>query len=471
MMNDAALARLRNDLAGVVLAPGDPDYDTARRVHNGLIDRSPTAVVRCAGTADVAAAIRFAGEQGLPVAVRGGGHSVAGHGTCDDGLLVDLSRLRAVQVDPAARVARVQGGATLADLDRETQVFGLATPTGQVSATGIGGLTLNGGLGMLQRKYGLTCDNLRAAEVVTAAGEVVHADRDRHTELFWALRGGGGNFGAVTWFEFDLHPIGPTICAGLVAFPVEQAPAVLHRLSRVIADAPRELSADAIFQHAPPLEIIPEEMRGSRLVGIFVRYAGPLEECQEAIDPIRQVGTPVIDTIGEMPYVEVQSLLDEINPPGLFHYWSGEYVPTLDAAADILAEHGARLPTHASIIEVIPFNAAPTEVPADATAFAHREESWLVHILAQWIDAADETPARDWARRTSRDLRAHGRGEVYLNLVTDDEDVDRVRAFWNDKRMARLQAVKDEYDPGNMFRFNHNIPPSGAGAPGPEEGR
>lgn len=460
-MHEDVVNQLRQRMSGPVLAPSDSGYDDARSVHNQVVDRYPAVIACCAGTADVVAAVRFAREHELAVGIQGGGHSVAGHGTCDEALLVNLSLQRAVRVDPVTRTAHVQGGATLADLDRETQTFGLATPTGQVSATGIAGLTLNGGLGMLQRKYGLTCDNLRSAEVVAATGEVVRASASENTDLFWALRGGGGNFGVVTWFEFDLHPVGPVVTAGLIAYPVSIATEVLGFLRDFISDAPRELSADAIFQFAPPLDIIPEEMRGTRLVGIFVRYAGPQEECAKAIRPLREFGDPVIDSIGEMPYTEVQSLLDPLNPPGLAHYWSGEFLPKLgDAEIAKIAEYGSRLPTHASIIEVIPFNAAPTEVAVDATAFAHRADSWLIHLMSQWLDPADAENCHDWVRQAGAELRELGSGDVYLNLVSDDEDTDRVRAFWDDTRLARLARVKGAYDPDNVFRFNHNIPPA-----------
>jgi FAD/FMN-containing dehydrogenase len=463
-IQDRALDRLRDRFGGEVVRPHDHDYDQARRVHNGLIDRRPALVVRPCDVDDVVVAVEFARSADLPIAIRGGGHSVAGHGTCDGGLVVDLSAMRAVRVDPDARRAHVQGGALLGDVDRATQEFGLATPTGQVSATGIAGLTLSGGLGAMQRKYGLTCDNLVSAQVVTGTGEVVTASDSKHRELFWALRGGGGNFGVVTSFEFRLHPVGPMVAGGLVAYPVEQAVDVLRFLDGFIATAPEELSADAIFQFAPPLEVIPEHLRGERLIGLFIRYIGDPDDGLQAVRPIQAFGEPVLDFVGPLPYLAVQSMLDPLNPKGYLNYWTGEYVPELDAAAaEALARHGAELPAPQSIVQVIPFNAAPTRVAKDATAFAHREDSWLVHYLGQWVDPAGTDRCRSWARSCGADLRAlgGGSGDVYLNLVTDEEDTDRVRAFWDERRLARLAAVKSRYDPDNRFRFNHNIEPAG----------
>lgn len=445
---------------GAVITPDHPEYDAARRVYNGAIDRRPVLVARCLGVSDVVAAVRYARANGLPIAIRGGGHSVAGHGTCDDGIVLDLSAMRGVQVDPESRTAWVQGGATLSDVDHETQVHGLAVPTGQVSATGIAGLTLNGGMGMLQRKYGLTCDNLIGAQVVTATGEVVTASETDNAELLWALRGGGGNFGVVTSFRYQLHPVGPMMLAGLVAFPIEQAAELLAFLRDFIATAPEELSADVIFQFAPPLPAIPEEHRGRQVAGVFIRWCGEIERGMEVVRPIQEFGTPVLSFVGPMPLVAVQSLLDPLNPKGNLHYWTAEFLPGMgEAEIEAVARIGASLPTRFSIVEVIPFNAAPTRVAPDATAFAHRSESWLIHVLGQWSDPADTEHCRAWAKESRASLARLGTGDAYLNLLTDDEETDRIRAFWDDERLRRLAAVKAVYDPDNVFRFNHNIKP------------
>lgn len=445
---------------GTVITADDPDYDQVRRVYNGSIDKHPEMIAQCLGDADVVAAVKYAGDAGLAIAIRGGGHSVAGHGTCDGGLLVDLSQMRAVHVDPVARTAWVQGGATLADVDHETQLYALALPTGQVSMTGIGGLTLNGGMGMLQRKYGLTCDNLLEARLVTATGEIVTASAEENPELFWALRGGGGNFGVVTWFKFQLHEVGPIMVAGLVAYPIEQAPEVLAFLRDYIAEAPEEMSADIIFQFAPPLDAIPEEYRGSHVVGIFVRWCGGIEEGMAAVRPIQEFGTPVLDFVGPMPLVTVQSLLDPLNPDGNLHYWTGRFLPEMgEHQVKAVADVGSTLPTHFSIVEVIPFNAAPTRVPADDTAFSHRDEGWLIHVLGQWTDPAETETNTQWVRYAQSQLDAVGSGDSYLNLLTEDEPADPVEAFWSESRLARLRKVKQQFDPSNVFRFNHNVEP------------
>jgi FAD/FMN-containing dehydrogenase len=459
-MNDP-WERLQSAFLGSLLRPGDPGYDERRKVYNGLIDRRPAAIASCRGTADVVAALQYARETDLPVAIRGGGHSVAGHGTCDDGLLVDLSDMRGVYVDPARRTVRAEGGALLADVDRTSQLHGLAVPTGQVSMTGIAGLALGGGLGRLQRKFGLTCDNLLSAEVVTADGELLSVTEDSHPDLLWALRGGGGNFGVVTSFEFAAHPVGPIVVAGLVAYPLDQAPEVMRFLRDFIADAPEELSADQLFLHTPPRPDIPEQMHGMPITGVFVCYCGSVEDGLAAVAPLRNFGSPLVDMIMPMPYVELQRVLDAMNPHGNLHYWTGEYLPDLDdtAIATISDLNGGLFSAH-SIVQVIPFNARPTTVASDATAFAHRDESWLVHILGQWTDPAETAAGTAWAKEFGSQLRAIGTGDVYLNLVTDDEDVDRVQAFWKDGPIERLAQVKAQYDPRNVFRFNHNIAPA-----------
>lgn len=446
---------------GALFRPDDPGYDERRRVYNGLIDKRPAAIASCRNTADVVAAVHYARQVGLPIAVRGGGHSVAGHGTCDGGVLIDLSEMRAVQVDPDTRTVRAEGGALLADVDAASQQHGLAVPTGQVSVTGIAGLTLGGGLGRLQRKFGLTCDNLISAEIVTAAGDVLPVTEATDPELLWALRGGGGNFGIVTAFEFAAHPVGPLVLAGMVAYPMDQAADVLRNLREVIADAPVELSADQLFLHTPPRPDIPEEMHGLPITGIFVCHCGPIEQALSDVAALRSFGTPLVDMIQPMPYVELQKMLDAMNPNGNLHYWTGEYLPELDEQAikTITDLNGGLFSRH-TLVQVIPFNAAPTSVAPDATAFAHREESWLVHILGQWTDPADTPAGTAWAKEFGRQLRELGSGDVYLNLITDDEDVDRVEAFWSDDRLRRLAAVKAQYDPDNVFRFNHNILPA-----------
>ncbi|MFK8908673.1 FAD-binding oxidoreductase [Streptomyces sp. YS-3] len=462
-MTSPALEQLRAALRGQLITPADPEYDTVRRVFNAMIDRRPALIVRCLGTADVLAALAYAREAGLPVAVRGGGHSIAGHGTCDGGLLVDLSLMRAVHVDPARRTVRAQAGATLGDVDRESQVHGLAVPSGQVSETGIAGLTLSGGMGMLQRKYGLTCDNLLSVDMVTVNGELVTASAEQNTELFWAVRGGGGNFGVVTSFEYRAHLVGPMMLAGIVAYPVEEAAAVLEFLHDEIAATPDELSTDVVFLRVPRLEFFPEEHQGRPVVAFFLRYAGDVEEGWEVVRRFREFGEPLIDAIAPMPLVHVQAMLDPANPRDHQQYWTSEFLPRFGPAErETVARIGADLPSPETVLQVIPFDAEPTRIPADATAFAHREESWLIHIVGQWADPADNDRCRSWVREAGADLRAFGTGAAYLNLLSEDDADMRVSAFWNDTRLRRLAKVKAQYDPDNLLRFNHNIPPSPA---------
>lgn len=460
-MKADALDRLRGTLLGDVLGPQDAGYDTARRVYNAMIDKRPAAVARCLGTADVVSAVRFAREEGLPIAVRGGGHSVAGHGTCDDGIVIDLSLMRGVHVDPVRRTVRVQGGALLGDVDRETQLHGLAVPTGQMSETGIAGLTLNGGVGMMLHKYGLTCDNLLSADMVTVNGELVTASADSRPELFWALRGGGGNFGVVTSFEFRAHPVGPMMLAGFLAHPVERAEEVLEFLRDFNATSPAHLSADAVLTHAPEADFVPEEYQGMPLVNLLVRYFGPMEEAWKAVQPLRDFGPPLYDSMGPMPLVAVQSMLDAFTPAGNLHYWTSEFVPCLGAEQiAALAALGSSLPSSLTSINVHPFDTAATEVPSDATAFAHRQDSWLIHVICQWQDETESERCRAWVKEAGALLKTFGLGNTYLNTTSEDEETDRVRAFWDERRLARLAKVKAAYDPDNVLRFNHNIPPA-----------
>ncbi|WP_030776084.1 FAD-binding oxidoreductase [Streptomyces sp. NRRL S-920] len=464
-LHSAAVEELRAALLGEVITPADSPYDAARAVFNAMIDRRPAVIARCRGAADVIAAIAFAREQRLPIAVRGGGHSIAGHGTCDDGIVIDLSLMRGVHVDPERGTARVQAGATLADVDRETQVHGLAVPSGQVSETGIAGLTLNGGMGMLQRKYGLTCDNLLSAEMVTLDGEVVTASAEQNPELFWALRGGGGNFGVVTSFEYRAHPVGPMMLAGMVAYPVEQAVEVLRFLRDTISSTPDELSTDVVFLRVPALGFFPEEHRGRPVVGFFLRYSGPLDDGWDVIRPIREFGTPLIDVVEPMPLVTVQSMLDPANPRGHQQYWTSEFLPRFGSAEiETVARIGSDLPSPETVMQVIPFDAQPTRIEPDATAFSHREESWLIHIVGQWHDPAENDRCRAWVKESGAALRAFGSGASYLNLLSEEPGTDRVTGFWDDARLRRLARVKAQYDPENLLRFNHNIPPAPAEA-------
>lgn len=462
-LDPAALGALGHHLVGDYLTPGQPEYDEHRKVYNAQIDRSPALIVIAEGQSDVQAAVDFARNTGLPVAVRGGGHSVAGHGTCDGGVLIDLRRMRGVLVLPDSGRVWAQGGVTLRDLDAQTQTFGLAVPTGQVSATGVAGLALGGGLGMLQRKYGLTCDNLIAARLVDAQGQLRHVDDQSDPELMWALRGGGGNFGAVTDFCFQAHRVGPIMLAGMVAWPVAQSEEVLAHLDRLITDAPLELSADIIYQFAPPLPVFPEEVRGQHLIGIFIRWCGDIAAGQGLVADIRSLEGAVLDAVAPVPLVEVQRMLDPLNPDGNQHRWTGEFLPAMDGRTrHALGQLGAALPNPMCIIEVIPYNGAPVEVAPDATAFSHRTPGYLIHILGQWVAAEQEESVLDWVARARTALTDVGfQGETYLNLIGEEETRERVTSFWRGPSKDRLQQVKRRLDPANTFRFNHNIDPGG----------
>jgi FAD/FMN-containing dehydrogenase len=456
----AAVADLRAGVRGAVLEPTGPDYDAARAVWNGMIDRRPALIVRCAGTADVVAAVALARERGLPLAVRGGGHNVAGHAVCDGGVVVDLSALDGVRVDPARRTVRVGGGARLGDVDRATQEAGLAVPLGVVSRTGVAGLALHGGLGFLTRKYGLTADNLVAAEVVTADGRVLTADADHHPELLWALRGGGGNFGVVTAFEFRAHPVGPEVWVAVVFYPVAQAPAALAFFREFMAQAPDELMALAVLWNAPTEEPIPEAYRGAPVVVLFACHAGPVEAGEAAVRPFREVATPVADLSGRMPYVEVQQLFDPDYPDGRRYYWKSAYLRHLDdEAIRILVGHAARRPSPLTSLDVWALGGAMGRVGPAATPFARRDAPFLLGIEANWEDPAADAANIAWAREVFGDTQRFSPGGAYLNFPGfGEEGTALVVAAYGDN-YARLREIKAAYDPGNLFRHNLNIPP------------
>jgi len=460
-MKSEAVDELRGRFHGSVITPADGGYDQARRVFNWMIDRRPAAVARCRGVVDVVTALRFGRENDLPIAIRGGGHSVAGHGTCDHGIVIDMSAMRSIHVDPTRRIVRADAGATLGDLDRDTQLHGLAVPLGQMSDTGIAGLTLNGGFGMMQRKWGLTCDNLLSVDLVTVDGQLLTASAEHNPDLFWALRGGGGNFGVVTSFTYQAHELGPTMYAGIVCYPLSDADTVLPFIRDFMSTAPEELSGDVVVQHTLPVGEVPPEHRGEPVLTVFLRYCGSPEDGERAVQPIRNFGKPIMDLVGPMPFIEVQSILDPMSPPAMHNYWSAEFVSTIDTAViEALVAAGRELPTAQSVIQVIPFNGAVTKVSPDETAFAHRHDSWLIHVMAQWRDPRDTEHSRGWVRRTGGLLRAVGQGDAYLNLLTDDEETDRIAAFWSDDRMRRLAGIKAQYDPENLLRINHNIKPA-----------
>jgi FAD/FMN-containing dehydrogenase len=449
-----------NGFRGQLIAPGHADYDAARAIWNGAIDRHPRVIARCGGTADVAAAVRFARDRGLEVAVRGGGHNVAGTAVCDDGLVVDLSPLRAVWVDPAGRTARVQGGALWGDVDHETQAHALATTGGIVSHTGVAGLTLGGGLGWLMRKHGLTVDNLLAAQVVTADGDVLRASEREHPDLFWALRGGGGNFGVVTSFDFRLHPVGPEILAGPILWDADHAGEVLRFYRDFIRDAPDELGTAVRFGTAPPLPAIPEELHWRPVVIVTSCYAGPVEEAEAVLRPLRAFGTPLLDLVEPTRYVDHQSGVDSTVCHGWKYHWKSTYLPELgDDLVDVVTEHAFAASSPRSYVLLFHLGGAVGRVPTDDTAFGGRQASHAVTLDAVWRPGEDHGD-RDvaWTRRFFASLNRFRDG-VYVNFLGTDEDPGRVLEAYGDAAYYRLAGVKAMYDPDNVFHHNQNIAP------------
>jgi FAD/FMN-containing dehydrogenase len=444
------LGRLTDGFAGEIVRPDDPGYDAARAVWNNTIDRRPALIVRPTGTDDVVAALRFAREQDLVIAVRCGGHSIPGFSTCDDGIVIDLSRMKGVFVDPRARTVLVQGGATLGDLDRETHVYGLAVPAGVVSKTGIAGLTLGGGVGWLVRKYGLTCDNLLSCEVVTAEGSVVTASEGLNQDLFWGLRGGGGNFGIVTSFLFRAWPVS-TVLGGLIVHPRDQAASVLRHYRDYIATAPEDLTAYAALMSTPD---------GTPAVAIIACHSGDPAEGERALRPLRDFGSPLLDTIQPMPFPAMQKLLDDANPEGGYNYWKATFVEALsDAAIDLIVEHANRARSPLSAIVVEYYGGPAGRVGTSDTAFAQRQAQYNVGIMAQWTDGASGDPHIDWARGLWDAMRPHSSGHYLLNFISE-EPADMIRAAFGANH-ARLVELKKKYDPTNFFSLNQNVSPGG----------
>jgi FAD/FMN-containing dehydrogenase len=445
-----------------MLAPDDPGYDEARRVWNGAIDRRPALIAPCADADDVAAALRLARERSLEVAVRGGGHGVAGWAVCDDGLVVDLSPMRGIAVDARAATARAGGGVLWGELDEATQAHGLATVGGIVTHTGIAGLTLGGGIGWLMRKHGATVDNLLSAEVVTADGERLTASAGEHPELFWGLRGGGGNFGVVTSFEYRLHPVGPTVLAGPIYYALEDGPEVLRHYRDVIADAPDEVTTILNLRPAPPLPFLPPDMHGRPVCTIVVCA---LPGGEPVVDELRRFGRPLVDAVAPRPYVEVQSLFNPAVPHGWHYFWkSWEIPPLTDATIDLLIEHAGRITSPRSYIIVFQLGGALARVPEEETAYPQRAAAHNVNINAVWLSDDSGAEAHvTWARETFAALEPAAAGRAYVNFMAD-EGAERVRAAFGEARYSRLVSIKREYDPSNVFRLNANIDPAGVPA-------
>jgi FAD/FMN-containing dehydrogenase len=456
---EAATKDLRFRFEGPLVVPGDPGYDEARRVWNGMIDKRPALVARCRSVADVVAAVDFARQQGLVVAVRGGGHSAAGKGTCDDGLVIDLSLMNEVTVDPVARTARAQGGATWGQFDAATQAAGLATTGGVVSTTGIGGLTLGGGFGWLTRRFGLACDNLVSVELVTADGRQLTCNRDSDSDLFWALRGGGGNFGVATTLEYRLHPVGPEILGGIIGWPLDRASEVLAFHREQTRGLPDELGISATFVTTPPLPFVPEDLQDKPGVAVLFCWSGDLDEGRDVIKPWLDLGPP-IRFVDAMPYTVMQSLLDPLQPPGRLTYWKSGYLTELtDDAIEAAASLAGETPSPFTLAEFVLWGGAVARVGDGDTAFGERQGRFLYNASSTWEDPADADANIAWARRFHDAMGPSGTGGVYVNFLTD-EGAERVQAAYGADKFARLAQIKARYDPTNFFRLNQNIPPA-----------
>ena len=455
---EPAVQDLKSRLRGDLIRPGDAAYDATRKVYNGMIDRRPGLIAHCANVADVIAAVNFAREHKLTLAVRGGGHHGAGLGTCDDGLVIDLSGMRGVRVDPAARTVRAEGGCLLGDVDHATHAFGLAAPFGIMSTTGVGGLTLGGGLGNLTRTCGLSIDNLLEADVVLADGRLVTASEREHADLFWALRGGGGNFGVVTSFLFKLHPVG-TVIGGPMLWPIEQAAEIMRWYRDFIVRAPEELNGFFAFLNVPPGPPFPEAWHAKNVCAIVWCCTAPTEQAEELFRPIRQRFPPAIDFVGSLPYPALQSMFDPLLPPGLQWYWRADFVNELsDAAIARHVEHGAQLPTLLSQMHLYPIDGAAHRVGKNDTAFSYRDARWAEVIVGIDPDPANATKIKDWTVAYWEALHPYSAGGAYVNMMMD-EGHERVQASYRDN-YARLVEVKQRYDPTNLFHVNQNIKPT-----------
>jgi FAD/FMN-containing dehydrogenase len=462
-ISDSALRDLRRDLTGPVLTDGDAGYDAARSLFNAMIDVRPAVIAQCHGVEDVQAAIAHGREQGLDTAVRSGGHSVAGQSTVDNGLVIDVRDMKGVTVDPDARTARAGAGVTWGEFDAATQEHGLATTGGRVSTTGVAGLTLGGGSGWMERRLGLSCDSLRAVELVTAAGEHVRASATEHPDLFWALHGGGGNFGVATAFEFDLAPVGPIVLAGLMLWPADQGRAVIETMRELMETAPEELGVAVLYLTGPPEPFVPPELQGARCTGLGFLWSG--EDPNEGVPYAERFRLlrPAVDLVGAMPYAEFQCMIDD--PPGLRNYWTADYLRELpDAAIDVFVEHSNRMPVPSACQSiVVPWGGAIARVSEADTPMARREARWVAHPFALWEEPAADHDHVGWARAISADMKPFTTGGVYLNFI-GDEGQERVRAAFG-PCYDRLALVKGVYDPDNFFHHNQNVVPASASTP------
>lgn len=459
IVDKGAFSDLDKALRGDLVLPGDQTYDATRAVWNGMIDRSPSGIARCLGPTDVQATLAFARSHGMQVSVRGGGHNIAGLAVCDGGLMIDLSLMRGVRVDPEAGTAHAQAGCLLFDVDRETQAHGLAAVLGFISTTGIAGLTLGGGFGYLTSQYGWTCDTVRSVEVVTADGRIIRASEQENSDLFWGLRGGGGNFGIVTDFEYELYPVGPQIVGGGIAWRWEDAPAVLEMYRDLLREAPPAFVCVAALRLAPPAPWIDESVHGKPIIALFVCHTGSIDEAESQVAPIKSFGSPVGDVIQRRSYVSQQSILDATQPKGRRYYWKSEYLPDLKKEMTApLIERTERIPSPHGAILLFPVDGAIGRLPDDYSAAGNRDAGVVLNLASAWEDPADDDENMAWARSAWGQLRGFSTGGVYINFQTDDEGEERIRAAYG-QNYDRLVEVKTRWDPENIFTMNKNIPP------------
>ncbi len=449
---------LKNQLKGQVVLPEDPNYDEVRKIWNAMIDRHPALIVRCAEASDVALSIAYARENKLEISIRGAGHNIAGNAICDNGLMIDLSLMKNVRIDSTKKRAYVEPGATLHDFDSVAQSHGLATPTGVNSTTGIAGLTVGGGFGWLTRKYGMSVDNLVSADVITADGSIKKASEKENPDLFWAIRGGGGNFGIVTQFEFKLYPVGPEIFAGLLVFSLEQAKQVLDHYRRFVSSAPEELNVWAVLRKAPPLPFLPENVHGKEVIVLAAFYAGDIATGAKLIEPLRSFGNILGEHAGPMPYLQWQQAFDPLLTSGARNYWkSHNFTELSDGAIDTMIEYASKLPSPQCEIFLALLSGAANRVAPDAMAYGNRDTKFVLNVHGRWDNAADDKRCIDWARAFFHASAPYASGSAYVNFMTEEEG-DRVAAAYG-ANYNRLAQIKTKYDPENLFHLNQNIKP------------
>lgn len=459
MLDQITIQEFSETLSQPLIMPFDSGYDEGRSVWNGMVDKRPAMIANCINADDIKKCVNFAQGHDLLVSIKGGGHNVAGKAVCDGGLMINLSQMNAVIVDPVQKTVRVESGATIGEVDKETQKFGLATPVGIVSKTGIAGLTLGGGNGYLGRKHGLTIDNLLSVELVTAKGNLISASETENSDLFWALRGGGGNFGVVTSFEFKLHELGPEIMTAQVFYPIEDAKQVLKFYREFTSIAADELAAYALIVSVPPADPFPESLQGKTAIALLVSYAGSLEDGKMALEPLEKFGNPFLRVIMPMSFVELQTIFDKSAPHGIRNYWKAHYTDHLsDEAIDVLVNHTHHIPGPLTVVGFEPFGGAITRVEESATAFPQRSASYILGIFSGWIEAEDDEKNINWTRELYNKMAAFASGGVYSNYL-DNDDSDKVSASFG-SNYSRLQEIKNKYDPNNFFKINQNIIPN-----------